>query len=286
MEPLTRKIVVGVTDRGENTDALKFAAREAAVLGCDVVLVHVVHPTLPPYPDSLRLPHDSWEAVGRRILEDVTEEFRALSTGTIGLTVRVLSGHPGTVFGELSAEASMMVLQHRDLSRVHRITTGSTVSSVTAHARCPVVSVPAHSPAHGDRAVVTAGLHADGGPAGVLEAAFAEASLHRAALRLVHAVKLAPAYDVVLPEVGWIAEAEAAIGRAAADMTAKYPEVDAEVEVRHDWPHDVLTRVSAQSDLLVVGRHGHHHLLQPRLGSLTRSAINHALCPVMIVPLA
>jgi nucleotide-binding universal stress UspA family protein len=285
MDALTRTIVVGVTDRGDNTDALKFAARQATALRCGVTLVHVVHPRLPPYPESLRVADDSWESVANRILEDVTEEFRALTNDPIEVTGRALPGYPGAVFGDLSAEAFMVVLQHRDLSRVHRITTGSTVNSVVVHARCPVVSVPAHSPAHGDRSVVTVGLHADGGPREVLDAAFAEADLHRATLRLVHAFKLPRAYDVLLLDRGWIGEAEAAITEAAAHLTTKYPGVDARVDVRHDWTNEALIALSGQSDLLVIGRHGRHRPFPPRLGSLTRALVNHAQCPVMVAPM-
>src|SRR5688572_9458968 len=93
MDPLTRTIVVGVTDKGDNTDALKFAAREATALHCGVTLVHVVHPKLPPYPESLQPPDDSWESVGNRILEDVTEEFRALTNDPVEVTGRALPGY-------------------------------------------------------------------------------------------------------------------------------------------------------------------------------------------------
>jgi nucleotide-binding universal stress UspA family protein len=120
----------------------------------------------------------------------------------------------------------------------------------------------------------------------VVEAAFTEAATHGWALRLVYAWNVASAYgDMVAEEEHWTNAAEAGIATAIQDVRAKHPDVPVTIEVRHDWPADVLTAMSSESDLVVVGRHSHHVPLQSRLGSLARSAIVHADCPVMIVPL-
>lgn len=284
MDAMTQSILVGVTGRGENTDALRFALREATALGRGITLVHAVHPVMPPPPPSVLVVDESWESVGHTILEEVGDELRSLSDDAVPVSVLALHGDPGSVLGDLSAEAAMVVLQHRDLSRLHRIVTGSTVAAVAAHAHCPVVSVPPAAAA-GTSGVVTVALHEDGGRREVLEAGFAAAALHHGSVRLVHAWRLTPAYEgVVVADEVWKRDVEAAIGAAAEELRAKYPDVPVEIDVRYDYPADVLTRVAADSDLLVIGRHGKRGPLPARTGSLARSVVAHAQCPVMIVP--
>jgi nucleotide-binding universal stress UspA family protein len=282
MEPLSQSLVVGVSGEGENTEALQFAADEARLRRVGVTLVHVVHH---PRREGSSGSDDSWMRAGERILDGASERLQQLTHGEVPTATVVRPGNAGSVLGELSKDATCIVLQHRDHSRMHRIATGSTVTSVAAHAACPVVSVPPthHRPSPG---VVTVGVHEDGGPADVLDMAFAEAALHNWAVRMVYAWNVPSAYgDMVAEEGHWTAEAKASIGTAVEGLQRKYPSVAVTVEVRHERPADVLTRMSAESDLLVVGRHSHHGLLQSRLGSLARTSITHAECPVMVVSL-
>lgn len=282
-----QQILVGVTGKGENTAALQFAAREAATRQCGVTLVHAVHPMLLPSPPRVIFTSGSPEEVARTILADVEQELRAMTEDRIPVDVLAMHGYASAVFGELSAKSSLVVLQHRDLSRVSRITTGSTVASVATHARCPVVSVPATAVTRPKSGAVTVGLHEDGGPGDVLEAAFAQAALHGASVKLVHALRLAPAWDdVLLADDRWKAEVDSAISAAASTLSATYPDVAVDVAVRHDWPADVLAELSRDSDLLVLGRHGRRGPIPARLGALTRSAVDHAECPVMVIPIS
>jgi nucleotide-binding universal stress UspA family protein len=227
------------------------------------------------------------EDVARTILAAVEDEWRSMTADKIPVDVVAAHGYASAVFGELSAASSLVVLQHRDLSRASRITSGSTVASVATHARCPVVSVPATAGDRPEHAVVTVGLHEDGGPVDVLEAAFAQAELRDASVRLVHALRLAPAWDdVVLADDRWKDEVRRAVTEAASKLTASYPDVAVDVQVRHDWPTDVLAELSRDSALMVLGRHGRRGPIPARLGALTRSAVAHAECPVMIVPIS
>jgi nucleotide-binding universal stress UspA family protein len=82
----------------------------------------------------------------------------------------------------------------------------------------------------------------------------------------------------------WTARDKSAITAATSDLATKYPDVRLRIEVRHDWPADVLAHAGRGADLLVVGRHAGLPLLPHRLGSLARAAATHAPCPVMVVP--
>jgi nucleotide-binding universal stress UspA family protein len=288
MEPLAQSVMVGVTGRGENTDALRFAVSEARTLGASIALVHAIHPLLaPPLPPGVVLDEDDRSFdVGRSILEQVREELQALAGTSLTTTTTARHGEPGPVLAELSKKASRVILQHRDLSRLHRVVTGSTVAATATHASCPVVSVPhavGDRPRHG---LVTVGIRGDGEPRQVLAAAFAEASAHRCSLRVVHADRLAPGYDDLLT-LGddWAAQAEEAVQNATAELREEHPGVAVDIAVRHDWPADALVAAATDSDLLVVGRHAGQLRLPARLGSLARAVIREAGCPVMVVPM-
>ncbi len=285
----TQPILVGVTGAGENTAALRFALEEARTSRLGVTLVHAVNPSVPPPPPTVLITDDTWLDVGADIVEGVRREAQCLLREEGGrpvtVTTLVQAGSASATMSELSRRSDLIVLQHRDLSRVHRLVTGSTVASVAAHARCPVVSVPAAASraAHG---VVTAGVEQDGSPREVLEAAFARASAHGAALRLIYAWRMASAYDEIFAEEArWNRESEALVHAAAAELQDKYPEVPVSVEVRHDAPADALADAAVTSDLLVVGRHSGHLGLPARLGFLARAMVTHAQCPVLVVPL-
>jgi nucleotide-binding universal stress UspA family protein len=286
MEPLEQSVLVGVTGREENTDALRFAAREAERLGLGLTLVHAVHPMLPPPPPSAMMADGSWSDVGNAIVREVRDEVDEITSGAVPVATEVRHGAPAAVFAELSESAPLVVLQHRDLSRLHRIVTGSTVVSVAAHARSPVVSVqPTESPAS-PTGMITCGVHGDGGPAQVLATAFAQAAARGASLRVVHAWRMEGAYDdITAADTGWVARAEERITAAMADLRAKHPDVDVEVDVRHAWPADGLAKATQGSDMLVVGRHSGMPALPARLGHLARAMVTHAGCTVMIVPL-
>jgi len=287
MEPLTQSILVGVTGQGENTDALSFAISEARTLGCGLTLVHAVHPLLPPPPPSILMTDDTWSDVGRSIIDEVHQEVvRLLGETPLPVATVLQHGDPGRVFAELSTEARMVVLQRRDLSRVHRIVTGSTVASVATHAHCPVVSVPARGDSGRAPGVITVGVRGDGGPREVLEAGFAEASARGCRLAVVHAWRLEAAYDDILAdEARWKAQDEAHIVPAIDDLRTKYPDVVVRIDVRHHWPADALVHAAKGSEMVIIGRHDGLSVLPGRLGHLTRAVIAHARCPVMVVPL-
>jgi nucleotide-binding universal stress UspA family protein len=281
-----QSVIVGVTGPGENVGALRYAGDHAKRLGADVCIVHAVHELRPPPAANPLLSYEvAWDEVGNRIVAEVSEEFLSLHED-IDVSTVARHGDPVKVLTELSSDASLVVLQHRDLSSLHRIFTGSTVAGVAAHAHCPVTSVPAGWSPSVPQGRVTVGVHEDGLPPGVLALAFVEASARRCPLRVVHAWKLDPVYDdfISAREMAWRTEAEATVRSALEEMRHNHPDVPVEVEVRHQWPADALVELSLTSDLLVVGRHRHHLPGPRRIGSIARAVLRTASCPVTVVP--
>lgn len=68
------------------------------------------------------------------------------------------------------------------------------------------------------------------------------------------------------------------------ELTTDRPEVPACVEVRRQWPAQALVELSQSAGLVVVGRHAAHGWLAGHLGSMPRTVLRKARCPVMVVP--
>ena len=204
----------------------------------------------------------------------------------------VRQGRPASILVELSETADLVVLAHRHLPHVKRLVTGSTVVSVATHAACPVISVPeTWAPAtgveNGRPGVITVGVHESGTTTRLLQTAFEVAAAHRCSLRLLHAWRLDAAYDDLVVrriDPDWAVRASDDVQGAVTSVAVGFPDVPFEVGVEHQWPADALTAASATSDLVIVGRHGHDLHLPARLGSVARTVLRTAVCPVMVVP--
>jgi nucleotide-binding universal stress UspA family protein len=289
MDASRNGIVVGVTGPGENTSALSWAAVEATDTGARVTLVRAVNPLLAPPPPSVLTASAPMLDACRELLDGTVEEYTRI-TG-LECSPVLLKGSPAEVLTGLSEDAELVVLAHRDLTALRRIVTWSTTISVAAHAACPVVAVPQHwplaEPASTDATWVTVGVHETGTPEAVLEAGFEAAARRGRRLRLVHAWRSEAQYDdVVLRRVdpGWRERLEHEIATSVGPIAAKHPDVDVDVVVEHEWPADALAALTRTSSLLIVGRHGHHQPLPSRIGSIARTLVGLAECPVMVVP--
>jgi nucleotide-binding universal stress UspA family protein len=284
----TAPILVGVTGVGENVAALRYAVAEATATGRPITLVHAAHDVFPAPPPSMLMDTISWEQIGESIIADVRGDLAPLLTDP---EVQVRSdahlGPPGAVLSDLSETAGLVVLQHRQLSALWRVFTGSTVVSVASNSHCPVVSVPSEWEAPAPHGRLVVGVHEDGTPHEVLATAFDHAANRGWAVHLVHSWRIDPSYDKFMtpPSDEWDAQMRSRMEEAARPFAQTHPDVPVKVEVRHQWAADALLDLAAEADLLVVGRHGPRRYLPHRLGSIARTLIKSAPCPVMVVPL-
>jgi nucleotide-binding universal stress UspA family protein len=279
-------IVVGVTGRGREPAALRFAADLARREGAEVVLVHAFDTGPPAAPPGVLITYAEAADVARTVVEDVADELLQLTGGTVTPRTLVMGGRPGRVLVDVGREARMVVVQHRRDHALTRVFVGSTAYGAAAHAVGPVVSVnPEWQPGHGGEVVV--GVHEGAGPRSVLEAGFAWAASTGATLRVVHAWRFDAAYDdVITPRAAqqWRDEEKRVLDAAAADLRERHPEVPVVIEVRHHWPAEVLVDDSQNASMVVVGRHASHPWAAERLGSIARTCLRAAKSPVMVVP--
>jgi nucleotide-binding universal stress UspA family protein len=276
-------IVLAVGPEG-NDAAMAFAVAEARRTDRPLHLVHVLE----------RL--SAYSFVGnagileaaRATLDEAVAKAEALAGHDVAVSAELVDN--GWIVDDLvrhTEGASLLVLQHRALSRLDRAFGGSTVHSVAGRARVPVISVPDRAATDEAVGVVTAAVQDAVEAAPLLRAAFVEAEARQAKLVVLHAWWLSSGYDVVAVDDAMRDEYSTEFHRelepVLAPLRLEHPAVHVDVLVRHAPRVEAVLDAGEVSDLLVLGRR--HHLLPHRshLGPVARAALDHATHPVMII---
>ncbi len=282
-------VVVGVTGPGRETAALRFAAAIARREGAEVVLAHAFDAHLFVPPPGVLLTYAEASDVAQWIGKEVGEELEQLTQGAVRSRTLVVAGAPARVLADLGRGARFVVVQHWQRHLLDRLFVGSTVNGLAAHCACPVISVPEEwEPSGDDQPVgeVVVGVHEGGVPRQALTAAFDWAAATGAPLRVVHAWRMDPAYDdIITTRVAdeWRAGQLHDLATAVRGLQEQHAEVTVELEVRHQWPTEVLADATDAASMVVVGRHAHGWAGE-HLGSVARTVLREARGPVMVVP--
>ncbi|CAM2889357.1 universal stress protein [Prescottella defluvii] len=277
-------IVVGVDGSASARDAVCWAAQEAAIRGDTLTLVTSVSAggigMSSPFTDDLRLAGDRALADAVALVDATTGTAVDTITETVNLTpVHALMEHDAT--------ARMIVLGTRGLGEFTGGLIGSVTSAVVHHATCPVVVVagwPRPGEPDFDGPVV---LGVDGTAASdpATDAAFEEASLHRAGLLALHAWS---DRDVLAgPDTAEWAEIAAAEQAALTERLApwrdRYPDVAVRQVIVRDRPARNLLMYGAGARLIVVGTRGRGGFRSLTLGSTSAALLRTVSLPLMVV---
>lgn len=287
-----KPILVAIGDSESHESALVYAAQEATRERRGLVLLHVMHPVHSSVgPDTMLVSFKAAHLVSEQLVHHAAERAVALTGGQVTVQAEVRRGPVVPTLVELGDTSDRVVLQHRQASRMHRIFTGSIAAGVAGRSAVPVVSVP-ESWAPGPSGVrhITVGVDGDGPGSSddaLLGRAFELAARREGSLTVLHAWFVPAVYDEAIVDRTVLQEwGERAHDRLEANLAtwrAKYPDVDARVEVKHMRPADAVVEASGHSDLLLLGRsRGPHHV--PHLGALTRAVIRESRCPVEVAP--
>lgn len=286
MNPPTDAVVLAVGLDGTDA-ALTFAVAEARRLGRPLHLVHVLQV---PAGEAYVGMYGGMLEGAKTALDTATTKAIELAGTDVAVTAELVD--QGWIVDDLVQRtngASLLVLQHRALSRVKRIFVGSFAQSVAGRATVPVVSVPeGWVPRVGTDNVVTAATQDPVEAPALLRAGFEEARSRGALLVVLHAWWLASGYDVVVVDdtfrAAWCERSSEELAPVLAPLRAEFPDVEVTVRVRHVPPVEAVLDAAEVSDLLVLGRRHHRLPLGSHLGPVTRAALDHASCPVLITP--
>lgn len=282
-------IVVGVDGSPQSKAAVDWAAREAAMRGSRLTLVHVLtDPSIAAWVDA-PVPKDYWRRATERAQDLLDEANRiageALPTGsTITVDQELATGRPQSELEHLSKDAERIVVGSRGLGSVQRVLLGSVSSGLAHHAHCPVVVIHEKDSLknHSVQAPVVVGI--DGSPASerAVEIAFDEASRRGVDLIALH-TWLESTDDFI--GSGWSkvrAQADKTLAERLAGWQERYPDVAVRRVVKMDNPARELLEVAESAQLLVVGSHGRGGIAGLVLGSVSSVVVQCARIPVIV----
>jgi nucleotide-binding universal stress UspA family protein len=280
--------VIAGTDGSEaSMRAVEWAAREAVARDRSLYIISVpAMPRLwqPGRPDAAA---EAICAAADQALAAAAARAAELEPDLCVCTDR-LSGLPAQALVEAGAGASMLVVGSRGAGGFAALVLGSASRYVAFAASCPVVVAREETTAVHRQIVV--GVH-DADRLAALGFAFEEARLHRARLQVVHAWQLflPPALltGAERPGVGTreiTAEATTWLAGLLAPWRLKYPDVEVVDDVVNASAGRVLAAASAGADLVVLGRRSQPGAARPGTGTVIHAVLNHAHCPVAIIP--
>src|SRR5215207_9502604 len=290
-------IVVGVDGSEPSTIAVEWAAREAALRGRPLRILHAfLWPATGAYlgPSPEGPPDGGLRNLADELLSEAAARARSVAPG-IELGTELAVCAPTAWLVEESRDAAMVVVGSRGLGGFTGLLLGSVGIQLAAHARCPVVVVRAGAPgeALGPAAgQVVAGVDGSDHTEATLSFAFEAASLRRAGLTVMHAwtAPISARPGDMLPlvyDVDAVNEDEARLlAETLAGWRDKYPDVPVRRLLLHRPPARELIRLSHGARLLVVGARGRGGFSGLLLGSVSQAAIQHASCPVAVIRVA
>lgn len=294
-------IVVGVDGSHGASQALRWATEQAVLEHRPLRLVHATAPVDAAYYGAGLVDHQAvlrtLHAEARALVDEARAQV-AEQAPEVEVGERIEVTDARALLLEEAERAHLLVLGSRGRGHLAHLLLGSVSVGVARHARCPVVvHRPHRAPDEPGAAVGGQGvlLATDAGPDSgpVVELAFRQAELRGLPLSVVHCywdlqavtsagtMAMAP---VPVPVVDADAE-RASLAESLAGMAEKHPDVQVSTTLVRGMPEHHLARAAEQMDLLVVGAHQGSRLAQLMRASVSISVLEHAHCPVAVVPL-
>jgi nucleotide-binding universal stress UspA family protein len=261
------KVLVGIDPHGCEA-ALQYAVSDAVRRGSGLHLLHVERPAgwWACVPDDLRLDDHDLQRAGQRLLGEAAARAKELigaegADREVAVSSELSHGSAVAVLETLSRHACLLVLQHHGTGPRGDSPTLSVTAGVAAVAHCPVVAVPDRWRPGPRASEVLAAVEDPVRDQMVIEAARREAVRRDAALHVVQVVR-------------------------AEQQPSLFPVAGVEVEVivqPAGHVADALADRSAQSGLLVAGRHHRGHETVAPLGATVRDLLGVCEVPVLLV---
>ncbi len=291
MDTKAGTIVVGVDDSESSHSALVWAVDQAVAERRALTVVHTIDAVTPAYMDTaLVSPREAGRALraaGHRVLTRARSEVvRRAPDLEVHEVFRLAD--PRDALIELSHDAALLVMGSRGMGKLPRLLLGSVGVAVVRHAACPVVI---HRPTNPGivRNGIVVGADASEESLAVLEFAYREASLRDLPLTVLHcfwdvqaAIGVAPV--VAEPPVDLETE-RMLLSESMAGLSEKYPEVAVHTQMARGLPQEALVRMGERMNLIVVGAHQAGRVSRMLFGTVAISVVEHATCPVAVVPL-
>lgn len=292
---MAERIVIGY-DGSENSErALDWAIYEAAALSAAVeVVISTGRPVAldPLFYGSLL---KAVEAEADKIVGQAVVVAQERGVTAVGM---VEHGDAAEVLVQRSQAAAGLVLGKRGRQGM-RGRVGSVSAAAAAHAKCPVIVLPARwvpearatragaGPFAGRTVVGVDRLGADN-PAIVAAARYAQ--LHDQGLSLLTVVPESATTSTGSVDLDraireqLLDPAQAMVNQVAEAVRAQYPDLPVDTYVLFGVPREQLVKASRSAELVVAGSRGYGGFRGLLMGSVSQAVLNDGEGPVMIVP--
>lgn len=283
-------VVVGVDGSAESEAAIVWAAQEAAQRRWPIILLHAVAPVVAGWPPigPMRMEVTEWQRENaRHVVEQAQKTLQANRTADGAPSdARVVYADVVTTLVDATRHARLFVVGGRGVGVAGRGLLGSVSTALLHHARCPiaVIRAPEGGVPVDDKAPVLVGIDGSKASERATEWAFEEASRRCISLVALHAwsdIVVYPVMGVAWPELR--GQGEAVLADHVSAWQRRYPEVPVESKLVCDRPAHWLIEESERCQLIVVGSHGRGAFTGLLLGSVSRSVVQSAKVPVIVV---
>jgi nucleotide-binding universal stress UspA family protein len=284
---LTRKpIVVAVDGSERNRSAVAWAAHEAAAFRAETTLVCAL-------PDHVVAdPHFSAHTQDAEVLDmlsDARAEIRDIVPET-SVSTLVLAGDPVDVLLDRASSAGLVVVGKRGLGGFARIIVGSTSIALAGRSPTPVAIVPdGWDQRTQNGKPVVLGIDLEKVDREPIEAAFQRARRLGVPLVAVHGRETPTVYSWDAAAVaGAVTQGEDAASEQLSLLLEtwreRYPDVVVRPMRAHQHPAAAVLEAAQDAQVIVLGRHPAGLFGGFAFGSVARTVLHYAECPVLVVP--
>ena len=272
MQAAQHPIVVGTDDSDGVHAALRWAAAEAELRDAPVRAVCAYHGS-----------EEAGQLAGQ-LIADALDLLKANHPGVVAEGAAV-EGDAVHVLLDESKRARLVVLGPHRRKGLGSSVVGSVAGAVAAHTESPVVVLCGPAGMLEEEAAVVVGIDGTDATEDLLAFGFEHAQVHHAPLRAVLCW-----HPDLLATMSWRAEppppesVDAWMSDTVAGFQERYPDVPVHKEVLREHPKSGLLKAAEAQYLLVVGNRGKHAHPGASLGSVSHRVLNHATCPVAVIP--